>query len=132
LTGGSILKSYLHPFLVLIIAGSATTAASQERATSTPESDSQIPHILERLTFGPRPGDIAALRKVGLQNRIKSQLHPDSIAENPALENRFQPLASLRMNLVGSAANGTANRTIIAGTVILLDGVQNSLAGPAH
>ena len=59
--------------------------------------DQEILHALDRLTFGPRPGDVAAVKKLGLKKWIEAQLHPEQIAENPELERRLKPLESLRM-----------------------------------
>jgi uncharacterized protein (DUF1800 family) len=61
--------------------------------------DQQILHALNRLTFGPRPGDIEEVRRIGVSKWIELQLHPDQIPENPALEAKLKPLASLRMDL---------------------------------
>jgi uncharacterized protein (DUF1800 family) len=54
-------------------------------------------HALDRLTFGQRPGDAAAVRKLGLKKWIDLQLHPERIAENPALLRKLQPLETLRL-----------------------------------
>jgi uncharacterized protein (DUF1800 family) len=59
--------------------------------------DQQILHALDRLTFGPRPGDVEAVKKLGLKKWIDLQLHPERIAENPDLEAKLQPLESLNM-----------------------------------
>src|SRR5712692_5206694 len=59
--------------------------------------DKQILHALDRLTFGPRPGEIERVKKLGVKKWIDQQLHPDSIKENPALEAKLEPLESLRM-----------------------------------
>jgi len=59
--------------------------------------DQQILHALDRLTFGPRPGDVAHVKKVGLKKWIDLELHPERIQENPDLEAKLQPLESLRM-----------------------------------
>ncbi len=59
--------------------------------------DQQILHALDRLTFGPRPGDVERVKKIGLKKWIFEQLHPDRMDENPALEARLQALESLRM-----------------------------------
>ncbi len=61
--------------------------------------EQQIVHALNRLTFGPRPGDIEAVRRIGLNKWIELQLHPDQIPENPILDERLKPLETLRMNL---------------------------------
>jgi uncharacterized protein (DUF1800 family) len=59
--------------------------------------DQEILHALDRLTFGPRPGDVAAVKKMGLKKWIDLQLHPDQIPESRELEKHLQPLESLRM-----------------------------------
>jgi uncharacterized protein (DUF1800 family) len=59
--------------------------------------DDQMLHALDRLTFGPRPGDVARLKKIGLKKWMFEQLHPDRMDENPALEAQLQALESLRM-----------------------------------
>jgi uncharacterized protein (DUF1800 family) len=60
--------------------------------------DEQIIHALNRLTFGPRPGDVEAVRKMGVKKWIDLQLHPERIAENPQLTQRLAPLESLRLS----------------------------------
>jgi uncharacterized protein (DUF1800 family) len=60
--------------------------------------DDQIIHVLNRLTFGPRPGDIEAVRKMGVKKWIDLQLHPERIAENPELAQKLAPLESLRLS----------------------------------
>src|ERR1700733_1331697 len=59
--------------------------------------DDQILHALDRLTFGPRPGDVERLKRMGLKKWMDQQLHPDRMDENPVLEARLQALESLRM-----------------------------------
>jgi uncharacterized protein (DUF1800 family) len=59
--------------------------------------DQQVLHALDRLTFGPRPGDVERVKKIGLKKWIFEQLHPDRMDENPALEAHLQALESLRM-----------------------------------
>jgi len=59
--------------------------------------DQQILHALDRLTFGPKPGDVARVKKMGLKKWVDLELHPERIEENPDLEAKLQPLESLRM-----------------------------------
>jgi hypothetical protein len=65
----------------------------QEKLTK----DEQILHALDRLTFGPRPGDVEIVKKMGVKKWIDLQLHPEKIAENPALEAKLAPLETLRL-----------------------------------
>jgi len=60
--------------------------------------DEQVIHALNRLTFGPRPGDVEAVRKMGVKKWIDLQLHPERIAENPELAQKLAPLESLRLS----------------------------------
>ncbi len=57
-----------------------------------------ILHALNRLGYGPRPGDIERVRKMGLQNWIDLQLHPERI-DDSALAARLQDYPSLRMSM---------------------------------
>jgi uncharacterized protein (DUF1800 family) len=66
--------------------------------------DEQIVHALDRLTFGPRPGDVEIVKKLGVKKWIEQQLHPESIKENPELEARLAPLDSLRMSQAQTAS----------------------------
>ena len=59
--------------------------------------DKQIVHVLNRLTFGIRPGDSAEVRRLGLDKWIDMQLHPERIAENPDLAAKVQPLDTLQL-----------------------------------
>jgi uncharacterized protein (DUF1800 family) len=54
-------------------------------------------HALNRLTFGPRPGDIERVISMGVDNWIALQLHPEKI-DDSALDARLEPLRTLRMS----------------------------------
>ena len=89
---------------IMLVAGMA--AFSTDTQFSQPLSkDQEILHALNRLTFGPRPGDVEAVRKMGLKKWIDQQLHPERIAENPELAQRLQPLDSLYMSPSEIATN---------------------------
>jgi len=80
--------------------------------------DEQVLHALNRLTFGPRPGDVEAVRKIGVKKWIDLQLHPERIAENPELAQRLAPLESLRLSqadTVRTYPNPQMIRAIAAG-----------------
>ena len=59
--------------------------------------DKQIVHVLNRLTFGARPGDAAEVGKLGVDRWIDQQLHPEKLAENPVLESRLAALETLQL-----------------------------------
>jgi uncharacterized protein (DUF1800 family) len=66
-------------------------------AASGPNDQKHAVHALNRLTFGPRPGDIQQVTALGVDKWIDMQLHPDKI-KNDALESRLAPLRTLRMS----------------------------------
>lgn len=47
-------------------------------------ADQQVQHVLNRLAFGPRPGDAAVVRAMGVDQWIASQLAPERIADTLA------------------------------------------------
>jgi uncharacterized protein (DUF1800 family) len=59
--------------------------------------DEAILQALNRLGFGPRPGDLQRLKEMGLQKWIDRQLHPDSINDS-ALEARLDRFPTLKMS----------------------------------
>src|SRR5581483_11350728 len=54
-------------------------------------------HALNRLTFGPRPGDVDRVVSMGVDKWIEQQLHPEKI-EDSALDARLSSLRTLRMS----------------------------------
>ena len=59
--------------------------------------DEAILQALNRLGFGPRPGDLDRVKEIGLQKWIEQQLHPDSI-DDSALQTRLERFPTLKMS----------------------------------
>jgi uncharacterized protein (DUF1800 family) len=91
-------------FALILVAGLAAFSADTQ-FNQPLNKDQEILHALNRLTFGPRPGDVEAVQKMGLKKWIDQQLHPERIAENPELTQRLQPLDSLHMSPAEIATN---------------------------
>jgi uncharacterized protein (DUF1800 family) len=51
--------------------------------------DEAIMHALNRLAYGPSPGDVDRIRKIGLEKWVDQQLHPESI-DDSALDERLE------------------------------------------
>ncbi len=65
---------------LLVLTGDAATA--RQRAAVPAEADVKtVTHVLNRLGFGPRPGDVARVQAMGLGAYIEAQLHPERIAD---------------------------------------------------
>ena len=58
------------------------TAENTDRKALT--EDQRILHVLNRLGFGPRPGDLEKVRAIGLQKYIEQQLNPTEINDTTA------------------------------------------------
>ena len=58
--------------------------------------DEAILHALNRLAYGPQPGEVEMVRKLGLEKWIDRQLHPDSI-DDSALDARLEQYPTLKM-----------------------------------
>ncbi len=54
-------------------------------------------HALNRLAFGPRPGDVDQVMAMGVDRWIDLQLHPEKISDS-ATESRLAPFRTLRMS----------------------------------
>jgi uncharacterized protein (DUF1800 family) len=66
-------------------------------ANSNPADQKRAVHALNRLTFGPRPGDMQRVMAMGVDAWIDQQLHPGKI-NDAALEARLAPFRTLRMS----------------------------------
>lgn len=91
--------------LAVITLPSSSPAGAPFDQRLTP--DREIVHALNRLTFGPRPGDVDEVRRIGLTRWIELQLHPEQITENPLLDEKLKPLESLRLSLTDVVAKYT-------------------------
>jgi uncharacterized protein (DUF1800 family) len=72
----------------------ATPASNQGPQTMT--TDQQIAHLLNRITFGARPGDLEAVKAEGIKNYLASQLNPSSIAESQEVIQQVQNTPQLQ------------------------------------
>ncbi len=82
-------------------ARAAPSKSSAEYATfsRTLDKDQQIRHALDRLTFGPRSGDFAAVESLGLKQWIDLQLHPERVTDAPILEEKLRPFQSAKLGI---------------------------------
>jgi len=57
-------------------------------------------HALNRIAFGPRPGDLERVNQIGVERYIREQLDPQSIPVPPELTQRVAALKTLQMTPV--------------------------------
>src|ERR1700728_4916482 len=78
---------------------------------------------LNRLTFGPRPGDVGVVLQKGVDDWIEDQLHPESL-DDSALNARLGPYSSTRMNpkqLAETFPSDNVIRQVMAGKLNIPD-----------
>ena len=64
---------------------------------SVPSDTHCISHVLDRVSFGARPGDVDRVRSIGIDRYIDEQLHPERLADT-GLDARLAELTTLRMS----------------------------------
>src|SRR5688572_28022473 len=87
--------------LALLITSFAAVSGQSMKPKSAAKTgrlseDQRILHVLNRLGFGARPGDVERVKSIGLDKYIEQQLHPDKI-DDTATEAKLQNLTALRM-----------------------------------
>ncbi len=80
--------------LILLFLLTHPLVFAQKHRSLTEEQ--RIIHILNRLGFGARPGDVERVKAMGLENYINQQLNPEKIADTVA-ENKLRELSTLNM-----------------------------------
>jgi uncharacterized protein (DUF1800 family) len=84
--------------LPTLLAGSAHAQTRQSQASALKlNEDRRILHVLNRLGFGARPGDVERVRAIGVERYVEEQLYPEKIAD-AAAEAKLQNLDALRMS----------------------------------
>jgi uncharacterized protein (DUF1800 family) len=84
----------------LLALGSPLGLAAQKSKSSakagalTPEQ--KAIHLLDRVTFGPRPGDVERVLKTGWERFLNEQLHPERIPDQ-LVEQKLQPIESIHL-----------------------------------
>ena len=51
-------------------------AQKQKTQAARLSEDQRVMHVLNRLGFGARPGDVDRVRRIGVEKYIEQQLHP--------------------------------------------------------
>jgi len=84
--------------LTLAIAAQSLVPVTAQKRTKAPglTEEQRVVHVLNRLGFGARPGDVERVKALGLENYINQQLNPEKIADTVA-ENKVRDLQILNM-----------------------------------
>ena len=92
LVSGFLCVSMVEQPMVAAAASKKAVAPSVQQI----QGDQRVLHALNRFTFGPRPGDLAAVQAVGVKAWFERQLNPLSI-DDSALEARLEMFPAMQM-----------------------------------
>jgi len=82
--------------ILLIVLTQPIVFAQKHAKVQGLTEDQRILHVLNRLGFGARPGDVERVKAMGLDNYINQQLSPEKISDSVA-ENKLAELTTLNM-----------------------------------
>jgi uncharacterized protein (DUF1800 family) len=74
-------RRLLFAISVGIIAGPSLPARAARTAVPDHPDDRTIIHVLNRIGYGPTPGDVERVRRIGLARYIDQQLAPEKLAD---------------------------------------------------
>jgi uncharacterized protein (DUF1800 family) len=88
--------------VVVLVAGLLTLSAgglTAQRSNAVPETADAptVLHVLNRVGFGPTPGEVERVQQLGLAAYIEQQLHPERLADK-ALEARLADFSTLSLS----------------------------------
>src|SRR5215475_11372397 len=79
-------------------------APSQSDAAKKLTEEQKVAHLLDRITFGARPGDVELVMKLGLEKYLDEQLHPQRISDQ-VVEQRLKNIESIHLSSAELAMN---------------------------
>ena len=82
--------------VLAVLAVAVPTPSAAPSAVPASPDEATIVHVLNRLGFGPRPGDVERVRSAGLASWIDQQLRPGRIADS-AVDARLAGFPTLQM-----------------------------------
>ena len=83
---------------ILLCVVVASLWAAKKPKNSDPEiTQKRALHALDRLTFGPRPGDVQSVATTGVDKWIEQQLHPEKI-DDSAMQARLSGYRTVQMS----------------------------------
>jgi uncharacterized protein (DUF1800 family) len=132
------MKAVVTGTLCVLMAGQPLLAGTVVRrgpsAGGTPQiqGEARVIHALNRFTFGPRPGDVAAVEAMGLGNWFEMQLNPSKI-DDTAFEARLAMYPAMQMpqaELMARYPSQQVIRQMVQRSILLpADPVEHAIYG---
>ncbi len=85
-----------HTFLTLTACAALGTLLAAGGPTEPATDGRTALHVLNRITWGPRPGDVERVQRVGVERFIEEQLHPDTL-DDRGLKRRLDRFETLQL-----------------------------------
>jgi uncharacterized protein (DUF1800 family) len=118
---GCLVFSLLQDPVVLLAAASPGWHSKRTPAVQQLTEAERATHALNRLTFGPRPGDVERVEAIGVKKWIEMQLNPEQI-DDSLLEARLQSFPAMHLsqaNLVQAFPSAGVIRAVADGKIPL-------------
>ncbi|MDH4062751.1 MAG: DUF1800 domain-containing protein [Acidobacteriota bacterium] len=74
-----------------------TPVSAPSASSAAPTPAASAAHVLNRLSYGPRPGEVDRVQRLGIQAWIEQQLHPERI-DNGLLDTRVASFETLTLD----------------------------------
>src|SRR5256714_4275029 len=106
LTWTSVTRHYTHMRKLIALSGALSILCSFNLSAQTLTPRDSARHVLNRLAYGPRPGEIDSVARSGVMRWIDQQLNPDHIRDDQLAqrERAFKVLQNDRSDLAGRYA----------------------------
>jgi uncharacterized protein (DUF1800 family) len=130
LAGGLILTLISQPPAMLLAEAGLGRHSKGTPATKPLTEEERATHALNRLTFGPRPGDLERVQAIGVKKWIELQLNPEQI-DDSLLEARLQSFPAMhrsQQDLLQTFPSNAVIRAVSEGKIPLpADRVEHAI-----
>ena len=92
-----MLTALTVPALTLSADAQSMAKPETEKKLKPLTEDQKILHVLNRLGYGARPGDVEKVKQIGIQKYIEQQLNPSALNDS-ALEAKLEKFDALKMS----------------------------------
>jgi uncharacterized protein (DUF1800 family) len=94
---GCLILSLVQDPALLLAAAAPGWHSKRPPATQPLTEEEKAAHALNRLTFGPRPGDLERIQAIGVKKWVDMQLNPEQI-DDSLLEARLQSFPAMQLS----------------------------------
>jgi uncharacterized protein (DUF1800 family) len=118
---GCLILSLVQEPAILLAAVAPSWHSKRAPAVRPLTEEERAAQALNRLTFGPRPGDLERVQAIGVKKWVEMQLNPEQV-DDSLLEARLQSFPAMRLSqqdLLQAYPSGALIRAVADGKVAL-------------